>query len=109
MANIFMDVYGRVGIRELAERNLAKAAYARRALGAKAKVLFDGAPRFNEFVLQTSRDANEISEHLAATGKIIGGFPIRKFYPELGNSAVWCATELTSRATIDAAAREVNQ
>ena len=109
MVNIFMDVYGRVGIRELAERNLAKAAYARRALGAKAKVLFDGAPRFNEFVLQTSRDANEISQRLATTNKIIGGYPIRKFYPELGNAAVWCATELTTRATIDAAAREVNQ
>ena len=55
MVNIYMDVYGRLGIRELAEQNLAKAAYARKALGAKAKVLFDGAPRFNEFVLQTSR------------------------------------------------------
>jgi len=109
MVNIFMDVYGRVGIRELAERNLSKAAYARRALGAKAKILFDGAPRFNEFVLQTSRDAGEISQRLATTNKIIGGYPIRKFYPELGNAAVWCATELTSRATIDAAAREVNQ
>ncbi len=109
MVNIYMDVYGRLGIRELAEQNLAKAAYARKALGAKAKVLFDGAPRFNEFVLQTSEDAYEISHRLAAKNKIIGGFPLRKFYPELGNAAVWCATELTSRAAIDAAASEVNQ
>jgi glycine dehydrogenase subunit 1 len=108
MVNIFMDVYGRNGIRELAEQNLAKAAYARMALGTKAKVLFDGAPRFNEFVLQTSRDAYEISHRLATKSKIIGGFPLRKFYPELGNAAVWCATELTSRAAIDAAASEVN-
>ncbi len=108
MVNIFMDVYGRNGIRELAEQNLAKAAYARKALGTKAKVLFDGAPRFNEFVLQTSRDSYEISHRLATKSKIIGGFPLRKFYPELGNAAVWCTTELTSRAAIDAAANEVN-
>jgi glycine dehydrogenase subunit 1 len=107
IANIYMDVYGRVGIQELAEQNLAKAAYARKALGAKGKILFAGAPRFNEFVLQTSEDAYEISHRLAEK-KIIGGFPLRKFYPELGNAAVWCATELTSRAAIDAAASEVN-
>jgi glycine dehydrogenase subunit 1 len=108
MVNIFMDVYGRAGIRELAEHNLAKAAYARRALGARATILFDGAPRFNEFVLHTTRDADEISQQLAANSKIIGGLPLRKFYPELGNAALWCATELTTRVTIDAAASEVN-
>ena len=108
MVNIYMDVYGRLGIRELAEQNLAKAAYARKALGAKAKILFDGAPRFNEFVLQTTQDPYEISHRLASKNKIIGGFPLRKFYPELGNAAVWCATELTSRAAIDTAAVEVN-
>jgi glycine dehydrogenase subunit 1 len=108
MVNIFMDVYGRAGIRELAEHNLAKAAYARRALGAKATILFDGAPRFNEFVLQTTRDADEISQQLAAKSKIIGGLPLRKFYPELGNASLWCATELTTRVAIDAAASELS-
>jgi glycine dehydrogenase subunit 1 len=103
-----MDVYGRAGIRELAEHNLAKAAYARRALGAKATILFDGAPRFNEFVLQTTRDADEISQQLAAKSKIIGGLPLRKFYPELGNASLWCATELTTRVAIDAAASELS-
>src|SRR6202162_3497124 len=81
MANIYMGVYGREGIRELAEQNLAKAAYARKTLGAQAKLLFEGAPRFNEFVLQTAEDAYEISHRLAAQNKIIGGFPLRKFYP----------------------------
>ena len=107
MVNIYMDVYGRNGLRELAEQNLAKAAYARKTLGANAKVLFEGAPRFNEFVLQTSEDPYEISHRLAAKNKIIGGFPLRKFYPELGNAAVWCATELTSKTAIDTAAKQV--
>src|ERR1700689_2393898 len=54
MATIFLTVYGKEGIRELAEHNLAKAAYAASELGgvAGAKVLFGGAPRFHEFVLE---------------------------------------------------------
>ncbi|MFZ1053328.1 MAG: hypothetical protein WAN41_21795, partial [Candidatus Sulfotelmatobacter sp.] len=35
--------------------------------------------------------------------KMIGGFPLRKFYPELGNAALWCCTELTTRSGIDTA------
>src|SRR5438067_5446634 len=56
MANIFMTVYGREGLKELAQHNLAKAAYAADAMGKRAKVLFASAPRFNEFVLQTKED-----------------------------------------------------
>ena len=55
MATIFLAVYGKEGIRELAEHNLAKADYAAKTLGRQpgAKLRFTGAPRFHEFVLQT--------------------------------------------------------
>src|SRR5262249_5681997 len=56
MANIFMTIYGKVGLRELARHNLAKAAYAVDHFGKHATLLFREAPRFNEFVLQTSED-----------------------------------------------------
>jgi len=102
MANIFMTIYGKVGLRELAKQNLAKAAYAAQQFGRHAKVLFSGAPRFNEFVVQTSEDPYAINNRLLEQ-KIIGGFPLKKFYPELGNSALWCCTEMTTRASIDAA------
>jgi len=107
MANIFMDVYGRQGLRELALQNLSKAAYARRALGAKGTLLFEGAPRFHEFVLQTRETPEEISRRLAIEDKIIGGLPLRHFYPELGNAGLWCTTELSSRAAIDQAASQL--
>ncbi len=100
MATIFMTVYGREGLKELARHNLAKAAYASRQFGQHGKVLFAGAPRFHEFVLQTSDDPYAINNRLLEHG-IVGGFPLRKFYPELGQAALWCCTETTPRAAID--------
>ena len=106
MANIYMTIYGREGLKELAKHNLAKAAYARQQFKKKAKVLFDSSPRFNEFVVQTTDDPYVVG--LRLTDKhIVGGFPLKKFYPELGNAAVWCCTEMNSREAIDAAVAEV--
>ncbi|MBZ5573936.1 MAG: aminomethyl-transferring glycine dehydrogenase subunit GcvPA [Acidobacteriia bacterium] len=102
MANIFMTIYGRVGLRELAKQNLAKAAYAAQQFGKHAKVLFSGSPRFNEFVVQTSEDPYAINGRLLGH-KIVGGLPLKKFYPELGNAALWCCTEMTTRTIIDTA------
>jgi glycine dehydrogenase subunit 1 len=39
--------------------------------------------------------------------RIIGGFPLKKFYPELNNASLWCCTETTAKASIDAVAKEV--
>ncbi|HTD55937.1 MAG TPA: hypothetical protein VK670_11185, partial [Silvibacterium sp.] len=103
MATIFMTVYGKQGIRELALQNLAKAKYAADALGAHGKVLFGGTPRFHEFVLQTDEDPDQLNSRLL-NKKNIGGLDLRKWYPELGNATLWCATELTTKEQIDAAA-----
>jgi glycine cleavage system P protein (glycine dehydrogenase) subunit 1 len=100
MANIFMTVYGKVGLRELAKQNLAKISYAVDQFGKHARVLFSGAPRFNEFVVQTSEDPYAINGRLLGN-RIVGGLPLRKFFPELGNAALWCCTELSARPLID--------
>jgi glycine dehydrogenase subunit 1 len=102
MVNIFMTIYGKVGLRELAKQNLAKTAYAAAQFGKHAKVHFGGAPRFNEFVVETSEDPHAINSRLLGH-KIVGGLPLKKFYPELGNAALWCCTELTTRSLIDTA------
>src|SRR5437899_8804173 len=107
MATIFMAIYGREGLKELALQNLAKANYAAQQFGKKTSVLFHAAPRFNEFVVQTSEDPRAINERLLQK-RIIGGFPLRKFYPELGNAALWCCTETTTRAQIDSAVEAVS-
>jgi len=106
MANIFMTVYGKVGLKELARQNLAKTAYASQQFGKHSRVLFSGAPRFNEFVLQTTEDPYAINARILGH-KIVGGLPLKKFYPELGNASLWCCTELTSRSIIDTAVGHV--
>jgi glycine dehydrogenase subunit 1 len=106
MANIFMTVYGKVGLKELAKQNLAKTAYAAQQFGKYGKVLFTGAPRFNEFVVQTTEDPYAINARILGH-KIVGGLPLKKFYPELGNASLWCCTELTSRSIIDTAVGHV--
>jgi glycine dehydrogenase subunit 1 len=110
MVTIFLTVYGKQGLRELAEHNLAKADYLKGVLAGAgsesggAKVLFEGAPRFHEFVLETPSGAAETNEALLAQ-KIIGGLPLERWYPELGpNASLWCATEMTTRKQMDAAA-----
>jgi len=102
MVNIFMTIYGKVGLRELAKQNLAKTTYAAQQFGKHAKVLFSGAPRFNEFVVRTSEDPYAINSRILGH-KIVGGLPLKKFYPELGNASLWCCTEMTTRSSIDTA------
>ena len=92
MATVFMTVYGKQGLRELAEQNLAKAHY----LASKLKPRFTG-PFFNEFVAAT---AEPVSKALLKK-KIIGGLPLGRYYPELVDSALWCATEMTQRPHMD--------
>jgi len=106
MATIFLTVYGKEGIRELAEHNLAKAAYAAEALSEQtgATLLFTGAPRFHEFVLSTG-ESPAIWQNRLLDNKIVGGVELSRWYPELGNATLWCATEMITREQIDAAAK----
>jgi glycine dehydrogenase subunit 1 len=102
MATIFLVVYGKEGMRELALHNLAKADYAAKQFSsvAGARLLFTGAPRFHEFVLETP-EAPELLNAKLLKQKVIGGLPLSRWYPELGNASLWCTTELNTREQID--------
>ena len=41
--------------------------------------------------------------------KIIGGIDLGRWYPELKGATLWCATEVNTRAQIDAAAKILAQ
>jgi glycine dehydrogenase subunit 1 len=99
MATVFMTIYGKEGLRELAEQNLAKAHY----LADQLPLRFSG-PFFNEFVVSThGRSPQQINEALLEK-KIIGGLPLERFYPELKNTMLFCATEMSRREKLDAVA-----
>src|SRR6185437_3512093 len=103
MATVFLTVYGKQGIRDLALQNLSKAKYASDTLGKQGKLLFAKTPRFHEFILQTEEPPKQLNARLLEK-KIIGGLPLKKWYPERGNASLWSATELTTREQNDPAA-----
>ena len=94
MATVFMSVYGKQGLRELAEQNLAKAHY----LAGKLRPRFSG-PFFNEFAVYA--DNPEQLNAALLEKKIIGGLPLGRFYPELSGAILLCATEMSKRAHMD--------
>jgi glycine dehydrogenase subunit 1 len=102
MATIFLVVYGKEGMRELALHNLARADYAAKQFSSigGARLLFAAAPRFHEFVLETTEAPEHLNSKLLKQ-KVIGGLPLSRWYPELGNASLWCTTELNTREQID--------
>src|SRR5450432_559361 len=92
MATVYMTVYGKEGLRELAQQNLAKAHY----LAGRLTPRFSG-KFFNEFVAVTPDSAQKA----LLKKKIIGGLPLGRYYPELADCALWCATEMSRREQMD--------
>jgi len=103
MATVFMSVYGKEGLRELALQNLSKAHY----LAGKLKPRFSG-PFFNEFVAQADEQNVTSINHALERRKIIGGLPLEKYYPELKNTMLLCCTEMTQRPHMDQVAEAFN-
>jgi glycine dehydrogenase subunit 1 len=64
------------------------------------KLVFDGY-RFHEAVLQLPVKVSEALDALAGRN-IVGGLDLSKFYPELGNALLVCATEMRTDADLDA-------
>ncbi len=95
MATVFMSVYGKQGLRDLALQNLSKAHY----LGSQLPLRFEG-PYFNEFVARAkgtpAAQSSALREH-----KIVGGLALGDFYPELADCALWCVTEMNKKADMD--------
>jgi glycine dehydrogenase subunit 1 len=96
---IYLAVMGKEGLRELAEINLSKCEYAKKRLGRVGELRF-AAPTFNEFVLTLEGDVSSRLQALQGRG-IVGGFPLKRFYPEMEHEVLICVTEKHSREAID--------
>ncbi len=108
MVTVFLTVYGKQGLRELGEHNLAKAAFLSGELAKSgAKRIFAGAPVFNELAVDLPETVEAVNETLL-DHKVLGGVALAQWYPELGpRAALWCATEMTSRSQIELATAAV--
>jgi glycine dehydrogenase subunit 1 len=104
-AGVYMALMGPRGMAELGEGIMARARYAMIRLaeieGIRAP-LFQ-APHFEEFVVNldgTGKTVAELNKALLARG-ILGGKDLSGEFPELGQSALYCVTEVHAKADID--------
>jgi glycine dehydrogenase subunit 1 len=90
---VYLSLLGRQGLKALADINYGAAhSVAARLERAGIPRWFSG-PFFNEFVVRVP-DAEERWERLAREGGPIAGFPVGRWYPELADALLLCATEI---------------
>jgi glycine dehydrogenase subunit 1 len=104
-AGVYLALMGPQGMVEIGEGIMARAKYAMQELdklpGVRAP-LFEG-HHFHEFVVNydgTGKTAAEIHEALLRY-KIFGGKDLSVGFSELGNSALYCVTEVHTKEAID--------
>lgn len=103
-AGVYLALMGPQGMAELGEGIMLRALYAAQQIdavrGLKAP-LFQS-PHFQEFVVDfgPARTVTEINQALLARG-ILGGKDLSAEFPELGNCALYCVSEVHTQADID--------
>lgn len=101
-ATVYMASLGPEGFREAARRSYHNAHFLAQQVSALPgwDVALES-PFFNEFVVKSPRTASEINHRLLENG-IIGGLDLSVVDSRLDQHLLVCATETSSRATIDA-------
>jgi glycine dehydrogenase subunit 1 len=104
-AAVYLSLMGPKGMQELGKTIMQRSQYAMKKLaeikGVKAP-LFDS-PHFKEFVVSfkdTGMTVEDINKSLLKQG-IFGGKDLSREFPELGNSALYCVTEVHTKEEID--------
>ncbi|HZO10408.1 MAG TPA: aminomethyl-transferring glycine dehydrogenase subunit GcvPA [Myxococcota bacterium] len=101
MATVYLSLLGPVGLRRLAEQNLARAEYAKARVRATPGLSLPlAAPTFNEFAVRVPDSGAAALERARERG-IVGGLDLERFAPELGPAVLVCTTELARREAID--------
>jgi glycine dehydrogenase subunit 1 len=113
VAGVYLALMGPQGMRELGDTIMQRVHYAMQQLaeipGVRAPVL--GATPFKEFVVGfdgTGKTVAEINRALLEHG-IFGGHDVGREFPALGQAALYCVTEVHSKADIDRLAEAVKE
>ncbi|MBI5286817.1 MAG: aminomethyl-transferring glycine dehydrogenase subunit GcvPA [Deltaproteobacteria bacterium] len=100
-ATVYLTALGKRGLMELARLNLAKAHYLKERLrGVKGVRPAFNVPTFNEFTIEIEKEPEDILKALLNKG-ILGGIPLRRFYPELKRHILLCVTEMNTKEEMD--------
>ncbi len=100
-AAIHLALLSKSGFEELARTNAANARAAfERLSGCPGVASAFTAPGFNEFVLKLDRDVDEVLQKLKEQD-IIGGLPLKRFYPELKDCLLVCVTEMNTADQVE--------
>ncbi|KUO42644.1 MAG: glycine dehydrogenase [Candidatus Hadarchaeum yellowstonense] len=102
-AAVYLATLGPRGLRELAEVCAANASYLMKQLSQieGIKVPLFKSPHFNEFTMQCTRGSiSWLNAELLKRG-FHGGKPLRREFPELGEAALLCTTELHTKENLD--------
>ena len=65
-------------------------------------------PTFNEFVVHTTRPANEVLEKIRTENGIVGGLALSRYYSDRPNEFLVCVTETNTKEQIDALVRSLS-
>jgi len=103
-AAVYLSTLGPQGLRELSKNIMEKSNYAMKLISEISGIevpIFD-APHFEEFTVRfpKNRTVNQINKSLLKRG-IQGGKDLGRDYPGIENTALYCVTEVHSRADID--------
>jgi glycine dehydrogenase subunit 1 len=97
----YMTLLGKQGVREVAELNLDRASYLRSQISKLKGFSVDlTQPIFNEFRVTSRKPFVQTEEKMFAK-KIFPGISLEKFYPELKDQFLVCATETKSKEDLD--------
>jgi glycine dehydrogenase subunit 1 len=102
---VYMALLGPQGLRELAEAIMKKSHYAMKLISEidGLKTPFFDSPHFEEFTINfdgTSKSVFDINRYLLSNG-IQGGKDLIREFPELGNTALYCVTEIHTKEEIE--------
>ncbi len=101
---VYLSLMGPKGMEEVGNTIMTNAKYAAKKLAEIPGVTLKfNSPFFKEFVVNfdmTGKTVAEINQKLMDY-KIFGGVDLSKDYPELGQSALYCVTEVQNKESID--------
>ena len=110
-AGVYLSLLGPTGMKKLGEGIIKRSKYAQKKInqiqGVKAPLLKGF--HFKEFTVQLQREnVHKVQKHLLSKG-FEAGIPLKKSFPWIGETSLYCVTEAHTKQQIDAMASSLKE